>query len=1540
MATSHYASSSSVTVRLSPDGKNWKDWIKQVSNYAASENAFSVLDGAACPTFDHLDERYTLQSLMKANVQPTTMTAAQILTEIENAGKVNKHLKPYNDEVRRVKKEDEDRFNLWVSRDAKLQNTILSSIDKTLAPQVRGCTTAKAMYHVLKDLNNTSDFANAASAWHTFTNLRADTCKSVRDYIGKFREALTELTAQGIVIGWRKPSSASTSAEAGVDELMTIHLLQGLAHVLPAWVEARNNDLRAGHGTWTIDILIQSVEDHIRHVNEEPVKTFLTISKQQEEQRALARLNGQRALTASFAATPSMLLSAPAPAPSTSTYKGRNPKPIGMCNHCKREHTGPNELCWFAHPELMPERRKRTAWQGSPTTNTPAARTNITTADEQRHRERNTDANADEQDNTYSHHIFTTIASSTISPSILQKAVRDATYKQRYCYDTAANRHVFNDRSKFISLIETANNNNNVHGSTGTTTAAGVGTVRLRVVKSDGNTEVLHLTNVLYCPDFATNVISQAPFKRKGSWYHSGKDRLYTAATDDELAYLPEIDGIPNFLVITAKSQAPAALCYASLHAYRSSSDEPSATRSADDWHHIYGHANLDILKRTAAAVKGMTLSTNKLRSDCAPCGLSKSKQIISRKPQDVPTTLLGMVHVDIVGPITTVGVNGERYWMLITGGKTGQQWIYTSDSRATLGVNLIDWCKQMKARGLTVIVIRTDNARELLSERNSIYFTNEGITVEASPPYEPTRNGRAERANGITEDRTRAALIAAGLPKSFWPYAAKYIIRLRNLSVTSAPDGNITPQEAWNRALNYPNPIPNVAKMHAFGHTGYVHIPAAKRIKGDKFEPRAAYGHLVSMVGESIYQMWLPEEDKVVTTSSVKWDSYDKAPSAAKTMHTTPPPSNPLTGRFQPLVDCMKQGLHPHPGGEDEAEDLILPEAGNAQDNFNGFEQHEDHAPPPEIDQAPTRGHNVAERRCEINADLNPAHIIDGPRERRPRVLFTSPTFTYCFAMALVKPTTKLADMAPEPRNFKQFLQHARRDNLQLAMEDEYTALIANNTWRPATAEEITQHEVIPAQWVWTYKGDAEGNHVKDKARMVACGNRQKESIWYREVYSYVVRTATLRALLALVAYYDLECEQLDVITAYLNASLTDDDIVLLRLPPGCPAAKQIVRLQRGMYGLKQSALLWYNDLKASLKDLGFEPIEADPCVFVNSVTFGIIVVYVDDIILITKDTSAMATLKQRLFACYKARDLGPISFYLGIRVRRDRTKGTLSLSMDSYIERVVDEYHMADSPAADTPLPVSSLKLTKREDQADNNLIHQYQSLVAKLLYPTAIIRPDLAWHVNFMARFATNPSDEQLSLLKRILRYYKGTANLGITYHRRAADDDAKDYIGLVGYSDSAFGDNLDRKSSAGYVFKMAGGVISYKSYRQRLVTLSSTESEYIALTYAAKEAAWLRRLLRQVGYTGRDVLPLQLYTDNLSAYNMVRKDGLHERTKHIDNYYKYTKHEYKKGNILLNHMPGIDMPADGLTKPLDKLKHTKFVRLLDMVPVPGV
>jgi hypothetical protein len=188
----------------------------------------------------------------------------------------------------------------------------------------------------------------------------------------------------------------------------------------------------------------------------------------------------------------------------------------------------------------------------------------------------------------------------------------------------------------------------------------------------------------------------------------------------------------------------------------------------------------------------------------------------------------------------------------------------------------------------------------------------------------------------------------------------------------------------------------------------------------------------------------------------------------------------------------------------------------------------------------------------------------------------------------------------------------------------------------------------------------------------------------------------------------------------------------------------------------------------------------------------------------------------------------------------------------MGAYVERLVTEYHLDDAPISHTPLPTLVLKLEKHDptDKADPGTVKQYQSLVAKLLYPTSIIRSDLTWHVNFMACFATNPTEEQLSMLKHMLRYYKGTADLGLEYCgdcKNADINNPNHMLGLTAYSDSAHGDNMECKSTASYVIFMAGRIVSFKSYRQRLVTLSSTESEYIAMTYAAKEISWLQRLL---------------------------------------------------------------------------------------------
>jgi hypothetical protein len=132
---------------------------------------------------------------------------------------------------------------------------------------------------------------------------------------------------------------------------------------------------------------------------------------------------------------------------------------------------------------------------------------------------------------------------------------------------------------------------------------------------------------------------------------------------------------------------------------------------------------------------------------------------------------------------------------------------------------------------------------------------------------------------------------------------------------------------------------------------------------------------------------------------------------------------------------------------------------------------------------------------------------------------------------------------------------------------------------------------------------------------------------------------------------------------------------------------------------------------------------------VFVNLSTNSIIVVYVNDLILITRGKASITQLKEQLLKRYKSRNLGPVGFYLGIRVLRDRPNRSISLSMDSYVDCVVEEYHLTNSLLANTLLPKLALTLTKREDKANVNLIVQYQSLVTKLLYPTLIMRPNLA-------------------------------------------------------------------------------------------------------------------------------------------------------------------------------------------------------------------
>jgi hypothetical protein len=249
----------------------------------------------------------------------------------------------------------------------------------------------------------------------------------------------------------------------------------------------------------------------------------------------------------------------------------------------------------------------------------------------------------------------------------------------------------------------------------------------------------------------------------------------------------------------------------------------------------------------------------------------------------------------------------------------------------------------------------------------------------------------------------------------------------------------------------------------------------------------------------------------------------------------------------------------------------------------------------------------------------------------------------------------------------------------------------------------------------------------------------------------------------------------------------------------------------------------------------------------------------------------------------------------------------------------------HAAPSPA--TPAsPTSSLSsLTSSSsravsaDAAEFTMMHDvpYCEAVGALNWAALASRPDIVFAVATVACFSANPGMVHWNTVKRIFRYLAGTCDLWLSYGEMCCT--------LVGYADADGSMSEDRRAITGYAFLIDGGAVSWSSKKQEIVSLSTTESEYIAATHGMKEALWLRNLLAEVfeplGNT------MMLFSDNQSAIALTHDHQFHAHTKHIDVCYHFIRWVVENGAIRLVYCPTADMLADALTKalPSPKVKH---------------
>jgi hypothetical protein len=256
-------------------------------------------------------------------------------------------------------------------------------------------------------------------------------------------------------------------------------------------------------------------------------------------------------------------------------------------------------------------------------------------------------------------------------------------FRTRLILDTGATDHLCNDASKFISF-DPGSSHAVINTGAGPITVSQKGTIKVNIMRSDGSTNCLTFSNVLYAPQMFVSVLSHSVLRQKNLWYHGYEHKLLYReqnGVDAEVAYTPEIDWIPTLLMaddelIEAQSLAFAAVTQPVTSKLRNSRLTPTRKVTLQELHHMFGHADVATLRHMVDTTTGLRLKDVTAFS-CETCLIGNShKQYSRRKPTSPVTRFLQRVHVDIVGPITPTAEDGAKYWIIYTDDYTRYRWI------------------------------------------------------------------------------------------------------------------------------------------------------------------------------------------------------------------------------------------------------------------------------------------------------------------------------------------------------------------------------------------------------------------------------------------------------------------------------------------------------------------------------------------------------------------------------------------------------------------------------------------------------------------------------------------------------------------------------------------------------------------------------------------------------------------------------------------------------------------------------------------------
>ena len=1047
--------------------------------------------------------------------------------------------------------------------------------------------------------------------------------------------------------------------------------------------------------------------------------------------------------------------------------------------------------------------------------------------------------------------------------------------------------------------------------------SAGIGSVRFAPTIGGKKARVVEFTQVLHVPDLRTNLLSILYLTRQKQFTVIINSREMRFACNNTTLFTAQInENNAAFLDGTTDENTESASYISTL------------PLDISLWHRRLAHHDYNSVKQMISKqlVTGIDIKSKKTPDPiCEPCLSGKMNANPFPSSKTRASKPLELIHTDLHGPFKTSTISGYRYWITFIDDCTrfrAVMFLKTKDQA-------FDAFRRYKAYaenhlGTKIQCMRVDKGGEYMSTKFNDFMLDHGITRQYTVRARPQQNGVAERANRTIEEHVIAMLEESRLPPSFLGQAVSAYIHIWNRCSTTSVDSK-TPYELWHRKK------PDVSHLRVWGCTAYVHIQKDKRTGiGSHMEKCVFVGYPDGYKGWMFYN---PTTKRTLISERAEFDEryfpgLKRTPWTPEPFERTPDipytPAPDLGGDNEPDTNPT-QDNHVHLPDSPQVAPIPLQPPVTPPANPAPLEPIHHPASP---EQSPTVPIAIRRVRCEIRPPTewwkirHPTPAVESNSEASDDEIDDFNEDSAEFAGAAHD---------SDPKSLKAALKRSDGHLWKDAAQLEFDSHIANGTWK--LVELPSGAKCIDSRWVFRVKRNADGSIERYKARLVAKGYSQRPGFDYNEVFAPTFRFAAIRTIIALAALNNLHLRSVDISHAFTNGDL--EETIYMRQAEGFHEGgpSQVYLLLKSLYGLKQASRQWNKKLHSVLIAMGFKRLESDRSIyiFVRGEVRIIVPIFIDDITFASSNPAAIDSAIKELASHFKLRDLGPTSFLLGIEIIRNPDTQQISLSQRQYIINALERYNMSDCNPIGTPMDPgahlsSSMSPQSPEEQKAMEDI-PYLSAVGTLQYLATSTRPDISYAVGVLARFNKNPGIEHWKAVKHLFQYLKGSLDYKLVY----GPSDSRQLF--TTYTDSDHGGNPDNgRSTGGYAIIIGGGAVSWSSRLQSVVSLSTTEAEYIAAVEAGKEIIWMQNLLTEFGFDFTSPSPLLI--DNNSAVSVAKNPEHHGRMKHLDLRFHWLRDTVEAGHISPIHIPTTEQAADIFTKPLNRHKIDVCIGLLGL------